>query len=396
LAYAALLPLQWKSLHITWALLAFGLAFLPAIVQRRFSWRPSKMQVLWFVYYGLLLAGITWSDLPSEGHRVAVLQITLLLWPLTLGYWPPVTPAVRHQVGLVFAAVVTLSVVYQVARYAWLYWTHQTGGLWNYTDVALWDMVPSHYQALYVSWATLVVLDAGLQQKKTAYLLWAAFLLMLLAFMAVRIQWLALPLAVMVYAWAAQQGLKNAPWRWMALGLAAMGIVVFAIPQTRERVVNTAHEIRSLNGPVDDKQTNPRVFLWREGVKLIGDNPFGVGVGAENKALTDQMAQIDARFWNGESLYQIHEMGYNFHNAFLQQAGRLGWLGLLVLILVFVGPWLQRTSALGKAFLVLTALSFSTESMLDRQAGVLFFGFFYALLFVAPRTAQDPQQSKPA
>lgn len=396
LAYAALLPLQWKSLHITWALLAFGLAFLPAVVQRRFAWKPSTLQILWLAYYVLLLVGMAWSSQPHEGARMAVLQITLLLWPMTLGFWPAISDHTRHQVYMAFAAVTSLSVAYQVLRYAWMYHTGMTGGVWNYTDVALWDMVPSHYQALYLAFAILLVLDAGLRTKNNLYLLWSAALMLLLAFMAVRIQWIALPVALVVYALNARKPLRELPWRWLGGGLAIMAVVVFAIPQTRERLVNTAHEIQSFNGQVDQKQTNPRVFLWREAVKIVQENPFGMGVGAENTALTQQMQQVDAKFWNGESLYQIHEKGYNFHNAFLQQAGRLGWLGAGLLVLLFVWPWFKRGSALGRAFLALTAVSFLTESMLDRQAGVLFFGFFYAVLFVARPASQTPQDNNPA
>jgi hypothetical protein len=297
---------------------------------------------------------------------------------------------------MAFAAVTSLSVAYQVLRYAWMYHTGMTGGVWNYTDVALWDMVPSHYQALYLAFAILLVLDAGLRTKNNLYLLWSAALMLLLAFMAVRIQWIALPVALVVYALNARKPLRELPWRWLGGGLAIMAFVVFAIPQTRERLVNTAHEIQSFNGQVDQKQTNPRVFLWREAVKIVQENPFGMGVGAENAALTQQMQQVDAKFWNGESLYQIHEKGYNFHNAFLQQAGRLGWLGAGLLVLLFVWPWFKRGSALGRAFLALTAVSFLTESMLDRQAGVLFFGFFYAVLFVARPASQTPQDNNPA
>jgi hypothetical protein len=55
-------------------------------------------------------------------------------------------------------------------------------------------------------------------------------------------------------------------------------------------------------------------------------------------------------------------------------------------IILFLIPLFNKNlgafKKLALAFLLISALSFSTESMLQRQAGVLFFAFFYSLFFV--------------
>jgi hypothetical protein len=74
---------------------------------------------------------------------------------------------------------------------------------------------------------------------------------------------------------------------------------------------------------------------------------------------------------------------YNFHNQYLQTFATVGFFGLIILIyllshLVVISIIKQDYIVL--AFLFLIVMSFFTESMLERQAGVVFFTFFYLLL----------------
>ena len=389
-AYAVLLPFQWKYIPITLAFLIFCLGFVLAVIQRKVVPRLSGGHLLWVLYYALMLLGLSLPHNEGEAGRQLEVQITLLIWPLTLGFWPAIPSLWKERLLQFFLGAVSLSVVVQVAWYALEFLSGATGGQWVYVDVAQWDMVPAHYQALYVSWAMVLVVHQWTQKKKKVYLVWALLLGLLLGLMAVRIQWIALPLALFAYGFFTVQKV-----RWMHVGyalltLACVAVLIVAIPQTRLRLLDTWHELKSLQGQVDGRQTNPRVFLWSQGAGIVHDHPLGVGTGNENDTLSARMQKVDAVFWDGNSPYLLHETNYNYHNTFLQQAARLGYPGLMVLLLLFAWPMWKRKTPLGMAFLVLSALSFFTESMLQRQAGVYFFGFFYVLLFLVP--SQEPKK----
>jgi O-antigen ligase len=138
---------------------------------------------------------------------------------------------------------------------------------------------------------------------------------------------------------------------------------------------------------VNNKQTNHRVYLWRYGSEVISDHFWlGTGTGAADDALYEELKQCTAQFWNGERTYLLSEKKYNYHNEYLQHWAAHGLIGLLMLLGLMLVPLIyfgRKLNALQLSFLVLTAIAWLTESMLERQAGVLFFSFFYALLFVA-------------
>jgi len=84
---------------------------------------------------------------------------------------------------------------------------------------------------------------------------------------------------------------------------------------------------------------------------------------------------------------------YNFHNQYLQTFGTIGIFGFLVLIYLLVMPFItaiKKLDYLVAIFLFIICSSFLTESMLERQAGVAFFAFFYTLLIITNH------QSKPS
>jgi len=71
----------------------------------------------------------------------------------------------------------------------------------------------------------------------------------------------------------------------------------------------------------------------------------------------------------------------NVHNQFLETFVGQGILGDIILLLLLIYPFIQslkKQNYLFALFLLLIGINFLFESMLNRQAGVLFFAFFYS------------------
>jgi len=277
-----------------------------------------------------------------------------------------------------------------------LEYTHTGDALaFSHQKLAHWVFIPNHYFAMYVSFTILVLVHDLITQTNEPYkklkigaLLYLSIFLVMLA---VRIQFIALPLALMGLFLVVKinKETKVKSLKVFAFAGVLLLAITLLVPDSRRRVLETIDELRSVKEVVNNKQTNHRVYIWRDGVEVIKENFWtGTGTGEEDYALKEKLDLVDARFWDGKHVYYLKSGMYNYHNQFLQWFAANGILGFIFITGAFlVGIiWSVKTkSALSLAFLILTFTSFFTESMLERQAGVLFFSFFFGLLIVNQR-----------
>lgn len=131
----------------------------------------------------------------------------------------------------------------------------------------------------------------------------------------------------------------------------------------------------------NSKLQNDRFLIWEKSMEIIKDNfVFGVGTGD----YTDELMKVFKKY-NMEEAY-AHQ--YNSHNQFLDTFIGLGIIGLINLIFLFIYPCIyaiRRKQYLFIYFLLIININFMVESMLNRQAGVIFYAFFFSLFaFVMP------------
>ena len=123
--------------------------------------------------------------------------------------------------------------------------------------------------------------------------------------------------------------------------------------------------------------TVARVIVWQNALEVIKENPvFGVGTGDTKQALMNKYKE--------KNISTALENELNAHNTFLQTYMSIGVFGFLVLVLSLIIPaWFafKQKKIVYLLFLVLVAFHFLVESMLAKQAGVVFYAFFNAVLF---------------
>ena len=105
---------------------------------------------------------------------------------------------------------------------------------------------------------------------------------------------------------------------------------------------------------------------------------FGDGIGDVNTVLLKQYAK--------QELTVLSEKELNPHNQLLQTLVALGLLGGITLILTLIAPLvlaIKKSHFLYSFFILLILINLLTESILERQAGVIFYAFFNALFFTA-------------
>lgn len=150
---------------------------------------------------------------------------------------------------------------------------------------------------------------------------------------------------------------------------------IFPIPFVRlASAMNTV-----LSGNIDKtsgESTAVRMLIWKESIEIMRrDIVWGVGVGDVNDELSAAYVQ--------KGLTGASEHNLNAHNQYLQTFIGLGIIGFTILLISTMGVVIYgfiRKNRILLLFGIIVVLNFLVESMLQAQAGNLFFVFFLCLL----------------
>ena len=131
------------------------------------------------------------------------------------------------------------------------------------------------------------------------------------------------------------------------------------------------------SAPPNDENANGltlRIAKWKCSLEGIKENPvIGKGTGDAQDFL--QKCYIKDDFWG-------YHYSYNSHNQFLQVCLSLGGVGLITFLLSFSIPFIgfiRKKNNLAISFILLCLACFLTESILERQNGIVFYSFFLSL-----------------
>ncbi len=115
-----------------------------------------------------------------------------------------------------------------------------------------------------------------------------------------------------------------------------------------------------------------RFYIWEKCSEIIKENFWtGVGTGDVNEELSKKLTESNFKNLN------------NAHNEFIESFFRLGLIGFALFVLIFFyGFWFayKENNIILVFFLIVTAINFFFESMLNRVMGTIFFGFFVGII----------------
>ncbi|NDH89981.1 MAG: O-antigen ligase domain-containing protein [Flavobacteriia bacterium] len=270
-----------------------------------------------------------------------------------------------------------------------------TYGWVSYNDFALGERLGIHFQSLYLIIAALILErriwsePKGVSWASAVAVLW---LLVGIIFLSARIHLLSVPVLIMARLFELYR--RNPSWRkhilrWGTIALAVLGAMVLTLPGPSSRVEDLVNELRSVDGMVEGKQTNHRIFLWKYGIDIIKDAPLlGVGNGHGEDVLHEKLLTCDAKFYNKKEPYYLHEFRYDLHNVWIQSWAEGGIIAFLLMAGIFLWGLTQSTGSMSYAWIALL-MSSMTESLLDKQAGVFLLTFMVALTALSSRKHQS-------
>jgi O-antigen ligase len=127
--------------------------------------------------------------------------------------------------------------------------------------------------------------------------------------------------------------------------------------------------------------TQTRLVMWSVTVEEIKKHPLGVGTGNIDIVLGDNLRK--------KGNLTFAEKQYNPHNQYLQTMLEVGPIGFFILLLITIGGMIKSyKEEYFMAFVLFASLFFNClfESMLQLQAGIIFYPFFFMLLSIAQRS----------
>ena len=350
----------------------------------RFIKNPAA--IAFVLLYLLHLLSIFYTENSSEGWNDLRLKISFLLLPFFMLTVQFIYKEQRLVIIKLFAVLMMLMALTDLTHAYLQYLVSGNQETFYYIHLPYLLASKVHYVAWYYSFAIFVSID-HLMSSNSNRALWFLGLLILL-FSLILLSSRAFILAFIVVfilsflKWFKTVKASSLMWA-KILSIAALFIffLVF-LPSTNLRLNDTFVELQKMFGYDTPKQTNPRVFIWSYGADVVAKNPiFGLGVGDAKGELSLALESCDAMFWDGEQNVPIQKKNYNFHNQFMQTWAEVGIFGFLLLLFIMIHPFMLKNShPLFLIFIGLTFIGCLTESMFERQAGVVLFAFMYPLL----------------
>ena len=360
---------------------------------QRFIKNPTA--IAFVLLYLLHLLSIFYTENYSEGWNDLRLKISFLLLPFFMMTVQFIYNEQRMFILKLFAVLMVLMALTDLTNAFLEYFVNGNQETFYYIHLPYVLASKVHYVAWYYSFAIFISIYhlISSHSNRTLWFLGLLILLFSLILLSSRAFILAF---IVVFILSFLKWFKTAKTsRFMLaklLSFAALFIfTLLLIPSTNLRLNDTVVELQKMFGYDTPKQTNARVFIWRYGADLIAKNPiFGFGVGDAKGELSVALESCDAMFWNGERNIPIQDKNYNFHNQFMQTWAEVGIFGFLILLFIMIHPFLLKNShPLFLIFIALTFIGCLTESMFERQAGVVLFTFMYPLLFGLKKASDE-------
>jgi O-antigen ligase len=135
-----------------------------------------------------------------------------------------------------------------------------------------------------------------------------------------------------------------------------------------------------------------RLVLWRLAGKILEDKNVwltGTGIGSRQGVLDSYYSDYGIYTGNPD-LGDKGYLGYNFHNQYLEVLVGTGIPGLLLLASIIILIFSVKRGKLLFPFWVYVVMIcfFITESVLERQAGLVFFCLLWCQWFISPKISE--------
>jgi len=378
------IPVLISILILRWLLSGQFLRLPQAVIASRHRATILMFAVLYLIH---LIGMINTNNIRSGLFDLEV-KASLFIFPLIFVTLDPRTLEEKWmiRVWLAFIGGCLSSLLFGLGRSFWLW--QESGDIMHFFYTGLSYSHHPSYLALYLNLAIALITIILVEHRSTLTRAVRLFLILLLALFMVFIVLLSskagilglvITLVISMMYLIIRQKLMVEGILGFLLSITFLLLMLNAFPYSVLRL-KTASAVMEAHDEVkkdDTEGTAERILIWKAGLKLAWEHFLtGAGTGDVKDVL---MAEYEKNGMKAAS-----EQRLNAHNQYLQTTIALGVIGLLILILILLLPALQayrQNNFPYFVFLILLGFNLLFESMLETQAGVVFYAFFNVVLY---------------
>ncbi len=393
LAAAFFMPVSWllfNYLAVVIALLWLGhVVFLKQFAGFRHKRIIFLIGGLILLYFLLNAVGLLYSDNLSRGYKILGVKTYLLLLPLL--YWSMCWGRNERILVLkffIFGTLLSSMIVFVVALFG-------EGTLSE--EIQNTCIVPFHhtYYALFLN-LSQIILFYFLEKKikffnnhvwdRIVYFSGIAFLLLFTYLAESRAGVIASFIILLIFTVRLIRSRKRNMLLLIFLFVACIGLISTLIYKSeRLSTLQVAfHEVFNQDSKASFESA--RLIIWNNAFDLLQDHYVtGVGTG-------DVLNELKSSYRANEE-WHSYRKSFNAHNEFLETFLRIGVLGFIIFLAIFVVIIcyaIKNRDLILINFVWLMFFFFNFETMLNRIQGVIFFAFFIAVLVA---TSELPLQA---
>lgn len=365
--------------------MGIGLMILAAIAaamksSRKLSLRLNASSWIMLSIFVMHFIGLNFAQNVDLGLKELEIKLSYFVFPLILFFGFEARRRMRYMIAACFVLGCLVRIPISIIDAAMIY--QSTGNIKAFSYELLSEPYHPSYMALYQSVAVLMLLGYLFNERisRTAQYCIGAAVVIILIYISMLASRAGLVSAVLCIVMGGVLYWKEATNRLERIFFTAGCMVVLVassalLPTTSQRIeaLRIAPEIPTIEPKTNTPSASSmalREVTWSAAWNVLLDHPFGTGTSnTENELLSEYVAM-------GET--KAAEKRLNAHNQWLQLGAEFGWLGIVLLTALFAA--VLRSAYRQRMYVMMTiaalfAINCAVESMLEVQAGIVFFCF---------------------
>ena len=363
-----------------WVVWLISATLLSHFRHQSYNNRILLIPVLFYLFH---ILGMIWTTNYWSGWFDLEVKFSILLFPLAFLFLTPFYKNKLKEILFAFIAGNFMVSLFCLCRASVLYFVYSKSGFF-YDHLSFFGH-PSYF-SMYLTFCIIILyyMITGKFGNFNFYtknifialiLYFCIFIFLLSSRAGIICTFMVLFLMITIEIINNRKLLPSLIWLMLSVGLFIIALKYNSRVQYAEEVMETQGKTFFSNKETTES-IGVRYLIWQTTFDLFKENLI-IGVG------TGDVKAVLLKNYKIRGMTGAYGNKLNVHNQFLESFFELGIPGGLLLILIFLVPFIMaimKRNFILIFFLFTTGFNFLIESMLNTQAGVVFFSFFLCLL----------------